>query len=100
MQELAHGPHEHGSTRFDLKDLRSRLPGTPHKQMLRLARLLRIAAAWAPVFGEAEQAPSLMHSFVALFGSCELIAFEVKHVALQTDQGNSIPGCSSCKSPS
>ena len=77
MQELAHGPHERGSTRFGLQELRSRFPGSSHKHLLRLARLLRTAAAWSPVFGEAEQAPTLISSFVHLFGSCELVAFEV-----------------------
>ncbi|KAK9826537.1 hypothetical protein WJX74_001198 [Apatococcus lobatus] len=75
-QELAHGPHGKDSTRFDLQDLRTRYPGSSHKHLLRLARLLRTAAAWSPVFGEAEQAPALISSFVHLFGSCELVAFE------------------------
>ncbi len=89
LQELAHGPCEQSCTRFDLPDLRARFPGSSHKHLLRLARLLRAAAAWAPVFGEAEQAPSLVQSFVGLFGSCELIAFEVgmRHETTPADSG-------------
>ena len=98
VQELVHGPHERGSTRFHLHDLRTRFPGSSHKHLLRLARLLRVAAAWSPVFGEAEQAPSLISSFSHLFGSCELVAFEVGQLELPRVQ-LACHFVKACKSP-